>query len=243
MNSAPHLQLDASECPARVVVCGDPARAERIAMQLDSARCLKKNREYHSWAGRRDGVDVLVVSHGIGGPGAAICFNELANLGARSIVRVGTAGGVVDSVGIGDIVVATGAVRLDGVSHLMLPPEYPAVPSWQLSLRIAELCQQPTKMGIVLTTALFYPSILPGVLETYRSAGVLAVEMETATLFIVGALRGMTTASVLVIDGSPLKWEQGQYAPTSALVDSAMTAAIAAALAASLPPGDGTAST
>ena len=107
----PCIHLAQGDIPPRVLVCGDPARAERISKRLTEARCLAQNREYWTYTGLYQGVPVAVVSHGVGSGGAAIAFESLWRAGARVIIRVGTCGGMQPEVTAGSIVVATAACR------------------------------------------------------------------------------------------------------------------------------------
>ncbi len=211
-----HLQIPFSEKNRNVVVCGSPERAAWFASQLDEASPIAKNREYHSFLGKFLGKDILITSHGVGSAGAAICFQELIDAGAKTIIRVGTAGGLGGKTGIGDIVVPTAAVRKDGVSCLMVPTEYPAVPSLGVTQDLISQLELSSKVssGIILSTDLFYPGKLPTSLEFYQSAGVIAVEMECATLFVTASLRGVKSAACLVLDGTPLQKHGDSYDPT-----------------------------
>ncbi len=106
-NFLPNLKL-ASDClPERVIVCGDQARAKIIAELMDNPTKLGENREYHSYSGSWKGTKVAVVSHGVGAPGAAVCFEELIMGGAQTIIRVGTAGSYQKGVQPGSIVIRT----------------------------------------------------------------------------------------------------------------------------------------
>ena len=97
-----------------VVVCGDPARADRIAATLENAILLSHKREYRAHNGTYRGTPVTVCSHGIGAPGAAIAFEELIVAGGRTIIRVGTCGGLQPDIRSGDLVIATAAEQNTG---------------------------------------------------------------------------------------------------------------------------------
>ena len=153
----------------------------------------------------------------MGAPGAGICFQELIDVGVKSIVRLGTAGALQDDIGIGGIVIAESAIRRDGLSKQMIPSEFPAVASFDAvtELRRAfDAKKTPYSSGMILTADLFYPSHLDGKLKLYSQAGALAVEMECSSLFVIGALRKIRTGAVVVCDGNPLKWDEGVYDPT-----------------------------
>jgi uridine phosphorylase len=126
-----HLDLDDTRIEgARVALLpGDPGRVSDIATAapIERAREIACKREYRTWLGYVGGTPVLVTSTGIGGPSASIAIDELAQLGVRTFVRVGTTGAIQADVKVGDVVVTTGAVRLDGASSHYAPIEYPAV--------------------------------------------------------------------------------------------------------------------
>ena len=211
-----HIQLEKNEQYQRVVACGSPERAEKMSALLENARPVARNREYHSYLGRHKGKDIMIMSHGVGASGAAICFQELIDVGAKAIIRVGTAGGLYDETQIGDIVVATSAVRKDGVSLQMLPPEFPAIGDLDIARSLVDGLRAKGwtgKAGTVVTSDLFYPGLLDTQLEMYSRAGAVAVEMEISALYIIAQLRRIKAGALLVLDGNPLKWSQGLYDP------------------------------
>lgn len=89
---APHLAIGHGVIRPTVLTCGDPFRCQIIANLCDKAEEIKWNREYRTFNVTFEGADMTVISHGIGGPGAAICFEELIKLGATTIIRLGTCG-------------------------------------------------------------------------------------------------------------------------------------------------------
>lgn len=126
-----HIQCGPGDVGGYCVLPGDPGRCRSIAQRLEGAVHVRTNREFETWTGSLLGEKVSVVSTGIGGPSAAIAMEELANLGTHTFVRVGTCGGIRLDVRSGDVVVATGAVRMEGTSREYAPIEYPAVPDFQ----------------------------------------------------------------------------------------------------------------
>jgi uridine phosphorylase len=200
----PVTRLPRTGLPPRAVVVGDPFRAERVAKRLDDPVEVAWAREYRSFRGSWNGVDVLVSSHGVGGPGAICLFQELADAGVGTVLRLGTAGAMQPGVGDGDLVIAEACVRDDGVTQQLVPPEYPAVASPEAVLALVAAArerQAPHHRGLVWTRAAFYPGLLPVPMPAYVRAGVLAIEMELSALLVLGSLRGLTTGGVLVIDG------------------------------------------
>ncbi|MGM0600172.1 MAG: nucleoside phosphorylase [Candidatus Rifleibacteriota bacterium] len=212
----PHLKLKEGQISPYVLVCGDPARAEKIAKLCDSYEELAYNREYRTFLGVYKGEKITITSHGVGSAGASICFEELIKIGAKVIVRVGTCGTLQDDMDQGEHIIATGAVREDGVTPLLVPLGYPAISDAEVCLAIEKACKDmnaPFKRGIMVTSDVFYPAVLPGSLETYKKAGVPGVEMECSALFVIASLRGARAGAIATVDGNPLKWDQGNYDP------------------------------
>ncbi len=221
-----------------VIVCGDPARAERVAALLDGATLLSDKREYRAYRGHSGGLPITVCSHGIGAPGAAIAFEELIAAGARQIVRVGTCGALQTGIDAGHLVVATAAVQNTGYGRETVPDGYPAVADATLTLaltRAAAKAKPPARSGIVISRDSFYPGVPLAGAPDYRvlsAANVLAVEMECAALFLVGSLRGVATAAILAVDGNVLASAESMdsYQPGREVVAAAVEEAIGCAL-------------
>jgi uridine phosphorylase len=196
------------EVARRVLVVGDPGRAEQAAGRLDGARQVAANREYATWTGEFGGRPVTIVSHGIGAAGAGICFEELARAGVKTIIRAGTCGALRDDISDGDLVIATGAVRDDGLSPRLVPLSYPAVSDPRVVgalMAAAEAAGVGCHRGVVLTSDLFYPSAALGGIEwtVWQQSRVVAVEMELAALLVIAALHGIAAGGILTVDGNP----------------------------------------
>lgn len=221
----PILKVNSADIKSRVLTCGDPVRAAMIAGELDRAEEIAYNREYRLFNGEKDGVELTVVSHGVGAAGAAVCFEELIQGGARMIIRIGTAGSLNHEIRDGDIIVASAAVREDGLTDKLIALSYPAVASYQLVNKLEEAGKElgiKSSTGIVLTTAAFYPE-LEGVPNKYFSqAGVIAVEMEASALFVIAALHGVAAGAVLAIDGMAINFDGSNYNPHRVEVDQAI---------------------
>lgn len=234
----PLLRARVSDLADRALVVGDPGRAARVAERLDDVRQLAANREYHVYAGSYRGVPVTVASHGVGAAGAAVCFEELARGGVTRIIRSGTAGGMQPNVVDGAIVVATGAVREDGVSHQLVPTQFPAIATPSLTLALQAAAAETgldVHSGIVVTGDMFYPSeVITGVdLPMWQRAGAVAVEMEASALFVIAALHGIETGAVFAIDGNPLAANDESmdgYDPYREIVTRAVDGALTTAL-------------
>ena len=204
-----HIQCGHGDAGGYCILPGDPGRCQAIAQYFEHPVHIRTNREYVTYTGTLLGERVSVVSTGIGGPSAAIAMEELCNLGVHTFVRVGTCGGIKTEVQSGDVVVATGAVRMEGTSREYAPIEYPAVPDFQVTcalVRAAEELGYPTHTGVVQCKDSFYGQHSPHRMpvhfdleqkwEAWKRLGVLASEMESAALFTVAAARGVRCGSV-----------------------------------------------
>ena len=213
-----HIRCAPGDVARSVLLPGDPARAHRIGEQLDEARVIAENREYVVITGKTNGVAVSVCSTGIGGSSAAIALEELSNVGAEVFIRVGSAGGRRADIPIGSLVVVTAAYRGDGVSDEYLPLGFPAVADLDVNnalIRAAKELGISAFTGIGTTRSAFYARH-PELNETLRRAGVVAAEMEAATLFIVGALRRAKVGCVVATDSNIYLDEQPTLAEKEA---------------------------
>ncbi|MCL4848132.1 MAG: uridine phosphorylase [Acidobacteria bacterium] len=216
-----HLALDAAVLEGATIVLlpGDPGRVEGIARTspFERPRELAAKREYRSWLAYAGPVPVLVTSTGIGGPSTSIAIDELAQLGVRTFIRVGTTGAIQPDIDVGDVVVTTGAVRLDGASTHYAPIEYPAVAHHEVVTALvaaAETAGVRARCGVSCSTDTFYPGqerydsfsrYVPrrfqGATEEWTRLHVLNYEMEAATVLTLTAsmgLRGGCVAGVVI---------------------------------------------
>ncbi|HEY2495047.1 MAG TPA: nucleoside phosphorylase [Paenibacillus sp.] len=198
------LQVDSEEIPPYAIVCGDPKRAETISQRLQGARELAFSREYRTFVGEYEGVKLAVVSHGVGCPGAAVCFEELIRAGVNTLIRVGTAGSYSEDHPAGSLVVSTAAVRADGLTRQLVPEGFPAVGDSQVVSALYEAATLEagvTAKGITVTLDAFFAGVEEIPHRKYKQAGAIAVEMEIAALYVVSTLRGARAGAILAIDG------------------------------------------
>ncbi len=208
----PLLKICSDDLAERVLVVGDPARAATAATLLEKPAKIGKNREYATYTGHFAGRRVSVTSHGIGSAGAGLAFEELARGGAKVLIRAGTCGAISPELADGDAVVATGAVRDEGLTPRLIPQGYPALADHRvITALLASAADQETKdqdvsvhSGVVLTSDLFYPSVALGQdWAVWQKSGVMVVEMEAAALFIIAALHGLKAGGIFAVDGNP----------------------------------------
>ena len=208
-----HTGVGPDDIGKYVIMPGDPKRCAKIAEHFDDAHLVADVREFVTYTGFLDGVKVSVTSTGIGGPSAAIAINELAKCGAHTFLRVGTCGGMQENVMSGDIVIASGAVRMEGTSREFAPVEYPAVPDFAALSSLVQSAKEqniPYHTGVVQCKDSFFgqhePEVMPVSYElcskwdAWVKMGCLASEMESAALFIAGAyLKVRVGACFLVV--------------------------------------------
>lgn len=205
-----HIGLDDSHGARYAILPGDPGRVESIARLLEDPQPLTVHREYTSWIGGLEGERVIVMSTGMGGPSTAIGIEELFKTGVDTFIRVGTCGGMHPKVRGGDLVVATGAIRMEGTSKEYVPIEFPAVPDLQLTNALVEAARADGvthHTGVVQCKDSFYgqhdPERMPAGYElkdkwgAWIKANTLASEMESAALFIVSQILGAQAACIL----------------------------------------------
>jgi uridine phosphorylase len=170
----------------RVLLPGDPARALLLAEALlEAPKMFNHHRGLWGYTGlAADGEPLTIQSTGMGGPSAAIVISELADLGARRLVRVGTCGALQAGLELGDLLVATEAIPADGTSR-------------SLGAGASVAGEPGVHSGPVVSTDLFYDG--RGLEREWSAAGALAVEMEAATLYALAAGRGLDAAALLVV--------------------------------------------
>ena len=203
-----HIGLKPGDVGRYVLLPGDPKRCRLIAAKFDDPVFVADSREFVTYTGYLDGVKVSVTSTGIGGPSASIAVEELVNVGADTFIRVGTCGGMQTEVCGGDVVIATGAVRMEGTTKEYAPIEYPAVPDLGVTNALVQAAENLGKTyhaGVVQCKDSFYgqhqPELHPVSYElqdkwqAWLRMGCLASEMESAALFIVGAYRRVRTGA------------------------------------------------
>ncbi len=207
-----HLGIKAGDVGKYVILPGDPKRCAKIAAYFDDARLIADSREFVTYTGYLEGEKVSVTSTGIGGASASIAMEELVRCGADTFLRVGTCGGIQKEVKSGDLVIATGAVRMEGTSREYAPIEYPAVTDYSIVRALDEAAKRNKAsyhIGVVQCKDSFYgqhePEVMPvgyeltAKWEAWKRLGCLASEMESAALFIVASHLHVRVGSVFLV--------------------------------------------
>lgn len=221
-----HLQIAPGDVGEYVILPGDPKRCLKIAKYLDNPVLIADNREFTTYTGWLAGKKVSVTSTGIGGPSASIALEELVKCGAKTFLRIGTCGGMDLDVKSGDIVIASGAIRMEGTSKEYAPIEYPAVADFMITNAIARAAAQLGQtyhVGVVECKDAFYgqhnPEIMPvsyeltNKWEAWLRMGCLASEMESAALFIAGSFLRVRVGSLFLVLANQERAKKGLENP------------------------------
>ena len=236
-----HIQVAQGEVGRYVIMPGDPKRCVKIAQYFEDPVLIADNREYITYTGTLDGVKVSVTSTGIGGPSASIAMEELYRCGADTFVRIGTCGGMQTEVKSGDIVVATGAIRMEGTSKEYAPIEFPAVADIAVTNALIKAAEKKGYLfhtGVVQCKDAFYgqhePEIKPvsyellNKWEAWKRLGCLASEMESAALFVVASYLHVRSGSCFLVVANQEREKLGLDNPVVHDTDMAVQVAVEA---------------
>ena len=209
-----HLEVTADDVADSVLLPGNPERVTKITDVWETATEVASHREYRTATGRYQETPISVTSTGIGGPSIGIAVEELARVGAETLIRVGSCGTVQPDIAVGDLVITSGAMRGDGTSEEYIDESYPASADYEVIAALvaaAERLGYAYHVGVTLSTDSFYagqgrPGFAgyeaPGsddLLETLRSANVANIEMEAATLLTLANLYGLRAGAVCAV--------------------------------------------
>jgi len=206
MKKMHHLQIEAGQIGKFVIMPGDPGRCHLIAEHFENPRLIAQSREYITYTGKYKGLMVSVTSTGMGCPSAAIALEELIMAGAKCLVRLGTTGALQKNINLGDIIIPTSAVRLEGTSVEYIPIEFPAVADIDVVAALIRATQEKnmkSHIGIIMSHDAFYKGSVfadPDFLkreQVWIDSNVLSVENESSALFTIGYLRKVKVGTIL----------------------------------------------
>lgn len=208
-----HIGLAPGEAAQRIVTCGDPARAERIAERFDSVRLTRRNREFVSHTGELGGRPITVMATGIGCDNTEIAVVELCQIVEHpTFIRVGTCGALQADMEVEDLVISTGAVRLENTSTYFVHEGFPALAHHEVIAALERAAEQSGArfhVGITACAPGFYGAQgrrgsgfeprFPDLPEQLAAMGVKNLEMETSTLFTLTAMKGLRAGAVCTV--------------------------------------------
>lgn len=199
-----HIRAEPGDFAPTVLLPGDPNRARAISEQFDpdSVKLVNDHRGMLGFTGTFRGAPVSVQATGMGTPSISIVVEELLNLGAKRLIRVGTCGGFATDLRLGDLIVATAASPADGATRTYLGgAPYAPAPDFALTHRLVHAAEEAgiaVRTGPVVSVDVFYNPD-PDYARTWRERGVIAVEMEASALFYLAARSGVEAACLLTV--------------------------------------------
>jgi len=206
MKKMHHLQIIPGQIGEFVIMPGDPGRCHLIAEHLENPQLIAKSREYTTYTGKYKGLIVSVTSTGMGCPSAAIALEELIMSGAKYFIRLGTTGALQKNINLGDIIIPTSAVRLEGTSVEYIPIEFPAIADIDIVDALIKVTHNKNKKfhtGIIMSHDAFYKGSVfadPDFLkreQVWIDSNVLSVENESSALFTIGYIRKVKVGTIL----------------------------------------------
>ena len=204
-----HLGIETTDSHVAILT-GNPDRAPLIAARFENHELLTDRRGYLCYQAIFHNRPLLVVSTGIGAPSTAIVVEELIDLGVTTLIRLGTCGALQPEVHVGDLVISTACIREEGTSRQYVDVAFPAIPDHMLLHELVESARQTQTMchvGITHCKDAYYserpdkqlvPEYVQQRWQVWRNAGVLATEMESSALFVLGQLRHIRTSALFV---------------------------------------------
>ncbi len=247
MSDVFHLDLSAGQLEGATVAIlpGDPGRVPTIVERFDRSTPLASKREFTSALAVAGDVPIVVCSTGIGGPSTSIAVEELAQLGVRTFLRVGTTGAIQDDIAVGDVIVTTGSVRLDGASHHFAPLAYPAVAHHDCTTALVTAADElglRRHVGVTASSDTFYPGQerydtvsgyvnrrFAGSMAEWEALHVLNYEMEGATLLTMCAANGWRAGMVTGVLMNRNQQETPDEAVHAQVEDAAVSVVVEAA--------------
>jgi uridine phosphorylase len=203
-----HIQVAPGQVGNYVLLPGDPDRVLRIAKYLQDAKEIAFHREHRTCTGTYKGITISATSTGMGCPSTAIAVEELANVGATHFIRVGSTGALQKGIRIGDIIVNTGSMRLDGTTRYYVHDGFPAVPDFFLTRVLFESSLQHQQgrgfnvfLGLGAASDAFYAET-PEMLQMLSDHRLLNVEMESSAIYTIATLRGLKAGMVCAVSGN-----------------------------------------
>lgn len=203
-----HIALEVGDIGEYVLLPGDPARSDIVAKFLDDAKLMANNREHRTFTGFYKGVKISVTSTGMGCPSTAIAAEELINIGAKTLIRIGSSAALDPRIKIGDLLISTAAMKNEGTSKFYVPETFPAVPDFEFTHELVETAKEMAKeinvdvyTGISSTDDAFYGET-PEFIEGLRKLKIMNIEMEASALYTIGHLRNVRTACICGTSGN-----------------------------------------
>ncbi|MDP2599701.1 MAG: nucleoside phosphorylase [Deltaproteobacteria bacterium] len=211
-----HIGCKPGDLNPFILLCGDPARVERAAKHFKKPTKPICHREFVTVSGNYEGVPVSVMATGMGPDNTEIAVIEICQIVKNpTFIRIGSCGGLKKGVELGDLVVSTGAVRLENTTRFFVHEGYPAVPHYKVTSALIQAASEKNfrfHSGITATAPGFYgaqarnisgfPPRDPDLLNKLAAQNVINIEMEASVLFVLSQLRGVRAGAVCAVYGN-----------------------------------------
>ena len=209
-----HIECKPGDLKGPVLLPGDPERARRIAETWEEFKEIAAHRQYYSYTGKVHGVPISVTSTGIGTPACEIAITELLNIGCDTFIRVGSTGAIQPGLDLGDLIINTAAVKMEGSSKYYVPADYPASAHYEVVLALIEACEVlgfTYHLGVAASSSSFYLGQgRPGykdykisktdkIVPDLQKMGVMNLEMEASHIFTLGQIYGARTGAICAV--------------------------------------------
>jgi uridine phosphorylase len=208
-----HIGLKRGDLAKNIILCGDVARAEKVSSFFDKITLHKENREFITYTGTYKKIPLSVMSTGIGPDNTEIALVEISQVVDNPcLIRVGSCGGLQKNIGLGDLIISTGALRLENTSTFFVPEGYPAIAHYEVIKALKEASKELNvkgHLGITATAPGFYgaqgrkvagfPLRHPDMIDYFREIGVLNFEMETSTLLTLANMKKFRAGSICAV--------------------------------------------
>ena len=208
-----HLGLRAGELAEYVLLAGDPGRSEKVAARFDSVSVERRNREIVTYTGRYRGMPASIMSTGMGPDNIEIVIAEALEITAQpTFIRIGSSGALQPDIALGDLVISTGAVRLENTTAYYVHDGYPAIAHRDVVSALEAACRArgfPHHVGLTATAPGFYaaqgrqmralPVRYPHLADELRRQGVANLEMESSALFVLASLAGVRAGTICAV--------------------------------------------
>jgi uridine phosphorylase len=208
-----HIDLEPGELAEYVLLVGDPGRVARAATHLDSIEVERSNREIRTVTGTFRGMRVSVMSTGMGPDNIEIVLAEVMEITREAtLIRVGSSGAIQPEIHVDDLVISTGAVRLENTTDFYVHPGYPAIAHRDVVWALEAACRElgfTYHVGLTATASGFYapqgramrtlPVRYPHLAEELQRQRVANFEMESSALFVLAGLAGLRSGTVCAV--------------------------------------------
>jgi uridine phosphorylase len=205
-----HIALERGELAEYILLVGDPGRVAKVAARWDSVELERSNREITTATGTFRGMRISCMSTGMGTDNVEIVLAEVMEITDQpTLVRIGSSGALQPEIGLGDLIVSTGAVRLENTTDFYVHPGFPAVAHRDVVWALEAACHQgghPYHVGLTATASGFYapqgrqmrtlPVRYPELADELRRQRVANLEMESSALFVLAHLAGLRSGTV-----------------------------------------------